>query len=349
MKLKYLIGALAVAAMTSLPASAQDDDLNPWFVQGQLGASYSVGGGAGFGEMLSPAGQLAFGKHFNPYIGARVTVGGWRGRYRIPNSTCTGFYDWHATVDGLWNIFKTFNHEYDQPVSLRFIAGVGFDRAFEKPSSSLLVRLGLSMDVRLCEALDFSLEYQANGVSDRWNGLDDHSFDTFMNLLVGVTYKFGTGYQCKSCVPEPVVQVVNKRTNEMREAQVVEKIVHDTITVVKEVPVKIAEIKREVFFPINVVTVEPDMQKNIAEVADYMKQYPDAKATVMGYADKGTGTAAINLQLAEKRATTVYNELVNRYGIAASRLTKSSMTNQNTQQPYEENALNRVVIMTARM
>lgn len=349
MKLKYLIGARAVAAMTSLPASAQDDDLNPWFVQGQLGASYSVGGGAGFGEMLSPAGQLAFGKHFNPYIGARVTVGGWRGRYRIPNSTCTGFYDWHATVDGLWNIFKTFNHEYDQPVSLRLIAGVGFDRAFEKPSSSLLVRLGLSMDVRLCEALDFNLEYQANGVSDRWNGLDDHSFDTFMNLLVGVTYKFGTGYQCKSCVPEPVVQVVNKRTNEMREAQVVEKIVHDTITVVKEVPVKIAEIKREVFFPINVVTVEPDMQKNIAEVADYMKQYPDAKATVMGYADKGTGTAAINLQLAEKRATTVYNELVNRYGIAASRLTKSSMTNQNTQQPYEENALNRVVIMTARM
>lgn len=195
MKLKYLIGALAVAAMTSLPASAQDDDLNPWFVQGQLGASYSVGGGAGFGEMLSPAGQLAFGKHFNPYIGARVTVGGWRGRYRIPNSTCTGFYDWHATVDGLWNIFKTFNHEYDQPVSLRLIAGVGFDRAFEKPSSSLLVRLGLSMDVRLCEALDFNLEYQANGVSDRWNGLDDHSFDTFMNLLVGVTYKFGTGYQ----------------------------------------------------------------------------------------------------------------------------------------------------------
>lgn len=349
MKLKYLIGALAVAAMMSLPASAQDDDLNPWFVQGQLGASYSVGGGAGFGEMLSPAGQLAFGKHFNPYIGARVTVGGWRGRYRIPNSTCTGFYDWHATVDGLWNIFKTFNHEYDQPVSLRLIAGVGFDRAFEKPSSSLLVRLGLSMDVRLCEALDFNLEYQANGVSDRWNGLDDHSFDTFMNLLVGVTYKFGTGYQCKSCVPEPVVQVVNKRTNEMREAQVVEKIVHDTITVVKEVPVKIAEIKREVFFPINVVTVEPDMQKNIAEVADYMKQYPDAKATVMGYADKGTGTAAINLQLAEKRATTVYNELVNRYGIAASRLTKSSMTNQNTQQPYEENVLNRVVIMTARM
>lgn len=349
MKLKYLIGALAVALMPSLTASAQSDDLNPWFVQGQLGASYSVGGGAGLGEMLAPSGQLAFGKHFNPYIGARLTVGGWRGRYHIPHSTCTGFYDWHATVDGLWDMFQTFNKDYDQPVKLRLIAGVGFDRAYAKPSSSLLVRLGLSMDVRLCEAIDFNLEYQANGVSDRWNSLDDHSFDTFMNLLVGVTYKFGTGYQCKSCVPEPapVAKVVNKRTNEMREAQVVEKIVHDTVTIVKEVPAVPAQIKREVFFPINVVTVEPDMQKNIAEVADYMKSNPEATATVMGYADKGTGTAAINLALAEKRATTVYNELVNRYGIAPSRLKKSSMTNQNKQQPYEENALNRVVIMTA--
>lgn len=350
MKIRHLLGILALGAF-SLSASAQDDDLNPWFIQGQLGASYSVGGGAGLGEMLSPAGQVAFGKHFNPYIGARVTVGGWRGRYHIPESTCTGFYDWHATADGLWNIFKTFNHDYDQPVNLRLIAGVGFDRAYARPSSSLLVRLGLSMDVRLCKAIDFNLEYQANGVSDRWNTKDDHSFDSFMNVLVGITYKFGTGYRCKSCVPDPVpcAEVLNKRTNEMREAQVVEKIVHDTITVVKEVPAPAPQqIRRDVFFPINAVTIEPDMQQKITEVADFMKQNPEATATVMGYADKDTGTVAINRRLAEERATTVYNELVNRYGISPSRLKKSSMQNQETQQPFEENALNRVVIMTAR-
>lgn len=350
MKLKYLLGALALTVIPSV-MQAQEEEVNPWFVQGSLGASYSVSGGAGFGEMLSPAGQIAVGKQFNPYISARVAFGGWRGRYHIPESTCTGFYQYNIVADGIWNFMQSIRRDADRPVDLSLVAGLGFDRSFARPASSLLARVGLQMDVHLSKAIDFNVEYQANGVSDRWNNKDDHSFDCFMNLLVGIKWNFGTGYRCKSCVtePAPVAQVVNKRTNEMREAQVVEKIVHDTITVVKEVPVAAPQtIKREVFFPINVVTVEPDMQKNIAEVADFLKKYPDATATVMGYADKGTGTASINRTLAEKRATTVYNELVNRYGIEASRLTKSSMTNQNTQQPYAENALNRVVIMTAR-
>lgn len=348
MKLKYLLGALAVALVPSF-ASAQDDaPENPWFVQGSLGASYSVSGHGGLGEMLAPAGQIAFGKHFNPYIGARVTFGGWRGDVNVPQRGSQDFYDWHATVDGLWNIFRTFNHEYDQPVSLRLIVGAGFDRAYQRPSSSLLVRAGMSMDVRLCKAIDFNLEYQANGVSDRWNGLDDHSFDVFMNLLVGVTYKFGTGYSCPTCVPAAPVKVVNQRTNEMREAQVVEKIVRDTVTIVKEVPAPAPkEIKREVYFPINVTTVEPNQEINVKDIADFLRENPDAKATIRGYADKGTGTVDINLRLAKQRADNVAKQLISKYGINPGRLEVSSMTNQNTQQPFPENALNRVVIMVA--
>lgn len=346
MKLRYLLGALAIAGI-SATATAQDDAVNPWYVQGQLGASYSVGGGAGFGEMLAPAGQIAVGKQFNPYLGARVTFGGWRGRVNEKN-TCHGFYDYHATLDGVWNVIQTFDKGNTRPVDLGFIVGVGFDRAFERPSSSPLVRLGLSMDVHLSPAVDFNVEYQANGVSDRWNGKDDHAFDCFMNLLVGVKWNFGTGYKCVSCVPEAPLEVVNNRVNEMREVEVVEKIVRDTVTIVKEVPAPAPEsIKREVFFPINVVTIEPDMQHNISEVADFLTKHPEAVADVRGYADKGTGTAAINLRLAKQRAQTVADELVNRYGISRSRLTVSSMQNQNTQQPFEENALNRVVIMTA--
>lgn len=343
MKLRHLLGALAIGCF-ALTANAQDEE-NNWFVQGSLGASYSVGGGDGFGEMLAPAGQIAGGKYFNPYLGARVTFGGWRGR--VNDRTCTGFYDWHTTVDGLWNILKTFNKSYDQPVNLRMIVGAGFDRAYERPSSSLLVRLGLSMDVRLCKAIDFNLEYQANGVSDRWNGKDDHSFDCFMNVLVGATYKFGTGYKCVSCVPEKPVREINKKVNEMRDTVV--KIVRDTVTVVKEAPapVKPEEIKREVFFQINKTAVTPEMQPTIKEVADYLKKYPNAKATVAGYADKGTGTVAINVRLAEERAASVRAELVNKYGIEPSRLSVSSM-GEAEYQPFAQNNKNRVVIMTAK-
>lgn len=349
-KLRYLLGALAVAIVPAA-AHAADGDVpdSHWFIQGALGLDYSVGGGAGFGEMLSPSGQIAFGRQFNPYIGARVTAGGWRGRYHIPGSTCTGFYDYHFTADGLWNIIRTFDREYDRPVSLRLIAGLGFDRAYARTSSSLLVRLGLGMDVRLCSAVDFNLEYQANGVSDRWNSLDDHGFDTFMNLLVGVTYRFGTGYRCRSCVTEAAadVETLNARTNAMREIVEVEKIVRDTVEIVKEVPAPAPEsMTRTVFYAVNQVEVPAAQERNVAAIAEYLKEYPDSRATIVGYADKGTGTEAINLRLAEERARKVADMLAGRYGVSRSKLEVSSMRNGREEQPFQQNDLNRVVIMT---
>jgi outer membrane protein OmpA-like peptidoglycan-associated protein len=84
---------------------------------------------------------------------------------------------------------------------------------------------------------------------------------------------------------------------------------------------------------------------NIKTIADYLKQYPEAKASVMGYADKGTGNAKINEQLAEKRANVVAEQLKTKYGISADRLTVGSKG--DTEQPFSTNDWNRVVIMIA--
>ena len=76
-----------------------------------------------------------------------------------------------------------------------------------------------------------------------------------------------------------------------------------------------------------------------------MKQYPRSKATITGYADKGTGSAKVNAELAKKRARMVADELINRYGISADRLSvdskglRCSLSQQMTG--------NRVVIMIA--
>lgn len=350
MKATRLITSLAAALLAVTGAMADDDVAvkeNPWFVQGGLGASYSVGGGAGLGEMLSPAGQIAVGKQFNPYISARITAGGWRGRYHNPGRTCKGFYHFDFTLDGMWNIFQTIKRDETRPVDLSLIVGAGFDRSFARPASSLLVRAGLQMDVRLCDAVDFNVEYQANGVSDRWNSLDDHSFDTFMNLLVGVTYKFGTGYKCKSCVTP--VKVVNDKVNTLREIVEVEKIVHDTVTVVKEVVKKVIpeSITRNVYFPINRTEVGDDQMQSVLDVVDFVKAHKGAVVTVAGYADKGTGTVDINLRLARERAENVAALLADKYGIARDHIEVEAMTNQNIQQPFAANDMNRAVIITA--
>ena len=55
-----------------------------------------------------------------------------------------------------------------------------------------------------------------------------------------------------------------------------------------------------------------------------IKENPGKKYSVMGYADKATGTPERNEWLAEQRAKNVYNLLVNEYGVPASRLVLDS-------------------------
>ena len=76
-----------------------------------------------------------------------------------------------------------------------------------------------------------------------------------------------------------------------------------------------------------------------------MKKYPEAKVSVTGYADKGTGNASINARLGKNRAKTVVDTLVQQYGIDASRITSDSKG--DTVQPFAENDKNRVSICIA--
>ena len=59
MKRKLLVIAVAFLG-TFISANAQSTE-NNWFLQGQVGASYSLDG-TGIGKLISPAGQIAVGK-----------------------------------------------------------------------------------------------------------------------------------------------------------------------------------------------------------------------------------------------------------------------------------------------
>ena len=63
---------------------------------------------------------------------------------------------------------------------------------------------------------------------------------------------------------------------------------------------------------------------NLETVAQMMKATPNKKYNVIGYADKQTGSAERNRQLAQQRAQNVYNILVNQYGVPASQILKDS-------------------------
>ena len=104
-------------------------------------------------------------------------------------------------------------------------------------------------------------------------------------------------------------------------------------------------LRRDIFFTINSTVITPAEKQKVEEVVAYMKKYPEAKVSVTGYADKGTGNASINARLGKNRAKTVVDTLVQQYGIDASRITSDSKG--DTVQPFAENDKNRVSICIA--
>ncbi len=175
---------------------------------------------------------------------------------------------------------------------------------------------------------------------------DSHNFSILSAPTLKVGFKFGKSSR-NACCQETDVNMANNKTNALREIVEVEKIVRDTVEIIKEVPALAPEtITRTVFYSINEVEVPAAQEPNVATIATYLKNNPGSKATVVGYADKDTGTVAINLRLAKQRADNVAQMLQN-LGVDPSRLEVSSMLNEKTEQPFSQNDLNRVVIMTA--
>lgn len=75
-----------------------------------------------------------------------------------------------------------------------------------------------------------------------------------------------------------------------------------------------------IFFDSDKAVVKPESKPALAEIANLMKANGALSLYVIGHTDM-QGTLQHNMDLSERRATAVVNELVNSYGIAASRLT----------------------------
>lgn len=221
MKFKSIITCLALGAACSLQAQDKPKE-NPWFMQGQLGITYSTGG-TGIGRLLSPGGSLSVGKYFSPVWGARVNIGGWVAKTPGVYSGSDSFFYGSATVDGLMNLSQLIRKYPERLFDVSVIAGIGFNRSFNH-ASSFMGKLGLMGSFRLNDAIDLNVEATANGVGDRWNGRDDHGIDTYFNLGVGLTYKFGRMPKCVSCISEEYPETMyseddmNELVNRMREA-----------------------------------------------------------------------------------------------------------------------------------
>ncbi len=371
MNIKKLIlsSAIALGALSGYAQQAAEVyTFNPhWYGQLQVGGQETLGEGA-FGKLLSPNAQIAVGRQFNPIFGLRLGVNAWqsKGVFDFRNKTTDWKYNYVApALDLTFDLTNAvWGYNPTRLVDVNLFAGAGANIYWGNDEAiaynnylkgeleynglqdiwsgtkvSALGRLGFDVDFRITDNVKIGLELAANFLNDHYNSKHAANCDWYFNGLVGVKYAFGKTYDKTVVVAEPV----------QPEIVVQEKVVvvHDTIVVepqpVAKPVVPEEGLERNVFFLINRYNIRPAEMQKVAEVADYMKSHPTTRVHITGYADKGTGTLAINLRLARQRAQAVVNALQNQYGIPANRITMSSMT-ESEYQPFEIPEQNRVAI-----
>jgi OmpA-OmpF porin, OOP family len=74
-----------------------------------------------------------------------------------------------------------------------------------------------------------------------------------------------------------------------------------------------------IVFDTNSDTLKPTSDEALKVIADYLQQHPHAKVYIVGHTDN-QGDYAHNLDLSQRRARSVVNELVNRFQTEKSRL-----------------------------
>ena len=89
-----------------------------------------------------------------------------------------------------------------------------------------------------------------------------------------------------------------------------------------EVPAKTLKgvYEDNLFFLIGRSELRPDEAFKLGQIAEILKDNPDAKISITGYADSATGTARRNQVLSAERAAKVV-EMLKSAGISASRIT----------------------------
>lgn len=213
-------------------------------------------------------------------------------------------------------------------------------------------RAGLAADFRLSDKVSFGIEVNANTLSDRYNSKRAENADWYFNALAGLKINLGDTYNLwapgmkfKSRgifnrQPRVIEKVVEKKVE-------VEKVVEKPVYIDKiiEVEKKQEPLRRDVFFTINSTRIDPTEDQKLDEIASFLKLNPQAKVTITGYADKGTGNAQINDRLGKNRAKVVADRLVRQYKIDRSRIVTDSKG--DTEQPFAENDKNRVSICIA--
>ena len=377
MSLLLFLGVLSASAQAEQKGTTEYVFQPHWYITLQGGGQYTLGEGK-FSDLLSPTAQIGVGYNFSKVIGLRLAVNAWQSKGVIKlddNDIAAGLeyegkWKWNYVAPSLEFTFNlsniVCNYNPKRLLNVYALIGGGANIAFKNDEAQTVEReiaayqnanwvydnsqnmrylwdgtkvrpfgkAGLLFDFRVSDKVSINIEGNANTLSDKYNSKKAGNWDWYFNALAGVKINLGKTYTTKFTPdPEPEIRYV-------------EKVVEKVVEVPAKVEVKpIEKMRRDIFFTINSYKVRETEAEKIKDIADYLKQNPNAKVEVTGYADAGTGNNRINDRLAKQRADVVVKALINEYNISADRISFDSKGSRV--QPFAENDLNRVTICIA--
>lgn len=330
--------------------------------------------------------NFGFGRWMSPYLGFRINAIGGALHWNNPTAA-QPLNGWtkgkHANVNFelMWDMFNSlggvnanrvfsiipfagFGGDYMWRIhdsNGNFAAGTNVvgDKGTKDESWTLPVSAGIQFRFRLCKYVDFFAEARATFYGDNWNlcAYGD-PVDVNVAALGGFNINIGgRGWDTfEECYYLQQISALNADINDTR----AELLAAQQALAACEAQLPCPEVQpviqkdcvnapmmTSVRFTINSAKIMADQEVNIYNMVTWLKQNPNEKICIIGYADANTGLSDYNQQLSERRAQAVADALVQQ-GIDRSRFIKVDGKGSSVQ-PYDkkgQNDWNRIVIFS---
>lgn len=333
-----------------------------WYISANVGAQSFISNKdrkADFNDRITVLPTLSIGKQFNPYFGVRVQGMNFAGPLHTFDNNGTqmihNYYGaFHADVMfGLVNFFAP----YKENRRFEITPFVGMGGLYVKDGrSSFTLNSGIQTSYRFSKRVAANIEYQALFTEN--NALKSRGNATHMihGLTAGITVNVGkVGFnKAYSSAQYNNLAQDNKSLlascNDLRNAvknkdgiiaqqnAEINALKNRKPEVIKE-GANLESLPISITFPFNSSKVGKTQELTILNLATFLKENPTVNVNLTGFTDK-TGSAQYNEKLSQKRAKSVAKMLVDKFGIAESRI---STEGKGISTKYDVNAWNRVV------
>ncbi len=371
-KIVLMFAAVTMAVSVSAQTVTESKTFDNFYI-GVNGGVATTTTGYSWMKNLNPNAGLRIGRYFTPVFGLAVESNAYfSNKPTVSNGTIVRFLN--TSLLGTVNFCNWLSGYKGQPRAFEIIGvyGLGWGRTFNNKDVENINSLTSKA------ALDFAFNFGSNkqwqfyvepaivyGLNgDGYDGLEYNLNKSFVQLNGGLIYKFKNSngshnFKIAQLRDQSEIDGLNAQINDLRndlngkdselsdkDRQIndLQKALDDCNskpkTIVKNIKSEtVTNLQPTVLFRQGKAVIDPAQYAPIELIASYMRNHPEAKVEIRGYASP-EGSAEINQKLSNARAEAVKTALVKKYKIAASRLTTKGMGVTDTL--FEEVSFNRV-------